>query len=39
MLNNVAYEMAEADTNLPDSLAYSQRSVKRSGGPVTEAGS
>jgi tetratricopeptide (TPR) repeat protein len=28
MLNNVAYEMAEADTNLPDALAYSQRSVK-----------
>jgi tetratricopeptide (TPR) repeat protein len=28
MLNNVAYEMAEADTNLTDSLAYSQRSVK-----------
>jgi len=28
MLNDVAYEMAEADTNLPDALAYSQRSVK-----------
>jgi tetratricopeptide (TPR) repeat protein len=28
MLNNVAYEMAEADPNLPDALAYSQRSVK-----------
>ncbi len=28
MLNDVAYEMAEADTNLSDALAYSQRSVK-----------
>jgi tetratricopeptide (TPR) repeat protein len=28
MLNNVAYEMAEAETNLPDALGYSQRSVK-----------
>jgi tetratricopeptide (TPR) repeat protein len=28
MLNNVAYEMAEADTNLPEALSYSQRSVK-----------
>jgi tetratricopeptide (TPR) repeat protein len=28
MLNNVAYEMAEAGTNLPDALGYSQRSVK-----------
>jgi tetratricopeptide (TPR) repeat protein/transglutaminase-like putative cysteine protease len=28
MLNDVAYEMAEADTNIPDALAYSQRSVK-----------
>ena len=28
MLNDVAYEMAEADTNLPDAIAYSQRSVK-----------
>ena len=28
MLNDVAYEMAEADTNLADALAYSQRSVK-----------
>jgi tetratricopeptide (TPR) repeat protein len=28
MLNNVAYEMAVAGTNLPDALAYSQRSVK-----------
>ena len=28
ILNDVAYEMAEADTNLPDALAYSQRSVK-----------
>lgn len=28
MLNNVAYEMAEADTNLGDALGYSQRSVK-----------
>jgi len=28
MLNNVAYEMAEADTELSDALAYSQRSVK-----------
>ena len=28
MLNNVAYEMAEAGTNLPEALAYSQRSVK-----------
>jgi len=28
MLNNVAYELAEADTDLPDALAYSQRSVK-----------
>ncbi len=27
MLNVVAYEMAEAGTNLPDALAYSQRSV------------
>ena len=28
MLNDVAYEMAEADTNLAEALAYSQRSVK-----------
>lgn len=28
MLNDVAYEMAEADTNLPDALVYSLRSVK-----------
>jgi tetratricopeptide (TPR) repeat protein/ubiquitin-protein ligase len=28
MLNDVAYEMAEADTNLTDALVYSQRSVK-----------
>ena len=28
MLNNVAYEMAEAGTNLPEALSYSQRSVK-----------
>jgi tetratricopeptide (TPR) repeat protein/ubiquitin-protein ligase len=28
MLNDVAYEMAEADTNLADALVYSQRSVK-----------
>jgi tetratricopeptide (TPR) repeat protein len=28
MLNDVAYAMAEADTNLPDALGYSQRSVK-----------
>jgi TonB family protein len=28
MLNNVAYELAEAGTNLPDALVYSQRSVK-----------
>jgi TonB family protein len=28
MLNDVAYEMAEAGTNLPDALVYSQRSVK-----------
>jgi len=28
MLNNVAYEMAEADTQLADALAYSQRSIK-----------
>jgi tetratricopeptide (TPR) repeat protein/ubiquitin-protein ligase len=28
MLNDVAYEMAEADTNLADALGYSQRSVK-----------
>jgi tetratricopeptide (TPR) repeat protein len=28
MLNDVAYEMAEADTNFPDALTYSQRSVK-----------
>ena len=28
MLNNVAYEMAEADTNLGEALGYSQRSVK-----------
>lgn len=28
MLNDVAYEMAEADTNLSDALVYSQRSVK-----------
>jgi len=28
MLNNVAYEMAEAGANLPDALVYSQRSVK-----------
>jgi tetratricopeptide (TPR) repeat protein len=28
MLNNVAYQMAEADTHLPDALAYSQQSVK-----------
>jgi len=27
MLNNVAYEMAEADTNLGEALVYSQRSV------------
>jgi tetratricopeptide (TPR) repeat protein len=28
MLNDVAYEMAEADTNFPEALTYSQRSVK-----------
>ena len=28
MLNDVAYEMAEANTNFPDALTYSQRSVK-----------
>jgi tetratricopeptide (TPR) repeat protein/transglutaminase-like putative cysteine protease len=28
MLNDVAYEMAEAGTNFPDALGYSQRSVK-----------
>ena len=28
ILNDVAYEMAEAGTNLPDALIYSQRSVK-----------
>ena len=28
MLNDVAYEMAEAGTNLPEALGYSQRSVK-----------
>jgi tetratricopeptide (TPR) repeat protein/ubiquitin-protein ligase len=28
MLNDVAYEMAEADTNLPEALDYSQRSIK-----------
>ena len=28
MLNNVAYEMAEAGTALPDALLYSQRSVR-----------
>ena len=28
ILNNVAYEMAEADTGLPDALVYSQRSVR-----------
>lgn len=28
MLNNVAYEMAESDTNLPDALGYSQQSIK-----------
>jgi len=28
ILNNVAYELAEAGTNLPEALAYSQRSVK-----------
>jgi tetratricopeptide (TPR) repeat protein len=28
MLNDVAYEMAEADTNLDEALVYSQRSVK-----------
>jgi tetratricopeptide (TPR) repeat protein/ubiquitin-protein ligase len=28
MLNDVAYEMAEADTKLADALVYSQRSVK-----------
>jgi tetratricopeptide (TPR) repeat protein/ubiquitin-protein ligase len=28
MLNDVAYEMAEADTNLGEALVYSQRSVK-----------
>jgi TonB family protein len=28
MLNNVAYELVEADTHLPDALTYSQRSVK-----------
>lgn len=28
MLNSVAYEMAETDTNLSNALAYSQRSVK-----------
>ncbi len=28
MLNDVAYEMAEADTNFPEALGYSQRSVK-----------
>jgi len=28
MLNNVAYELAEAGTDLPEALVYSQRSVK-----------
>lgn len=28
MLNNVAWELAEADTHLPDALTYSQRCVK-----------
>ncbi|MGB6803533.1 MAG: hypothetical protein WBE31_14800, partial [Candidatus Sulfotelmatobacter sp.] len=28
MLNDVAYEMAEADTNLGEALVYSQRSIK-----------
>ena len=28
MLNDVAYEMAEADTNLVEALDYSRRSVK-----------
>ena len=28
MLNDVAYEMAETGTNLPEALGYSQRSVK-----------
>jgi len=28
MLNDAAYELAEADTHLPDALTYSQRSVK-----------
>jgi tetratricopeptide (TPR) repeat protein len=28
MLNDVAYEMADSDTNLAEALAYSQRSVK-----------
>jgi tetratricopeptide (TPR) repeat protein len=28
MLNDVAYEMAEADTNLSEALDYSQRSIK-----------
>jgi uncharacterized membrane protein YgcG/tetratricopeptide (TPR) repeat protein len=28
ILNNVAYELAEAGTNLPEALGYSQRSVK-----------
>lgn len=28
MLNNVAYQMAESDTNLSDALGYSQRSIK-----------
>jgi tetratricopeptide (TPR) repeat protein len=28
MLNDVAYEMAETDTKLPEALVYSQRSVK-----------
>jgi tetratricopeptide (TPR) repeat protein len=28
LLNNVAYELAEGNTNLPEALGYSQRSVK-----------
>ncbi|MGA2416454.1 MAG: tetratricopeptide repeat protein, partial [Candidatus Sulfotelmatobacter sp.] len=28
MLNDVAYEMAEANTNLPEALVYSQRSIR-----------
>ena len=31
MLNDVAYELAEADTHLPDALSYSQKSLNEIG--------